>query len=368
MQRKPVVLILTSSREYGNAAENVAAVIRALGTHNAVVLGEDKYGVGVSLGKAGAFLSERDEHGLPVGERVSSKGSVRGRGFRRGPLAARRNTRIANAVKRYAPDLVLTLTPYAQAAFSEAKRRKNFSVPGVHVVTSFVLPNANFTADAADAYIVENADVKAALVKRGIPPRSVMIMGLPYDSRRITPIEMEDGKQELGLPRTPTVFVNADGKKDAVELLGLLVDQGNIINVACCAADIKRLAALRAKADGAETRSNVAIVTRRELFDEYMLMSDIVVTRYDPSLIYKCFKAGKPVVAYGKTSEERKNLEYLAERKLIMLAHSDIDVVALIYKLMQTDTAAEFVANGLERTEMSTLENTVGYLTSFVGG
>lgn len=368
MQRKPVVLILTSQSEYGRAAENVAAAVRALGTHNAVVLGADKYGVGVGLGRAGAWLSALDEKGLPADEKVSSKGSVRGRGLRRGPLARRRNTRIANAVKRYAPELVLTLTPYAQAAFAEAKRRRSFTVPCVHVVTSFVLPEANFTADAADSYIVENADVKAALVKRGIPPRSVMIMGLPYDARVITAAEMEEGKQELGLPRTPTVFVNADGKKDAAELLGLLVDQGSIINVACCAADIKRLAALRAKADGAETRSNVAIVTRKELFDDYMLMSDMVISRYDPSLIYKCFKAGKPVIAYGKTEEEKANLEYLAERKLIMLAHSDIDVVALIYKLMQTDTAAEFVENGRERTEMSSLENTVGYLTSFVGG
>lgn len=77
-----------------------------------------------------------------------------------------------------------------------------------------------------------------------------------------------------------------------------------------------------------------------------MRVSDIVVTRYDPVVIYKCFKAGKPVIAFGRSAEEMRNLEYLAANGLIMLARSDIDVVALIYKLMQTDTASEFVEKG----------------------
>lgn len=353
MQRKPVVLILTSSHEPGSAA--LAEAVRALGTHRAVVLDEEKYGVRGCFGKLGALVSARDERRLPSG------------GGRHGAAARRRNARVASAVRRYAPEVVVTMTPYAQSAFAEAKRKKGFSVPSVHIVSSFVLPEGNFTSDAADAYIVENADVKAALAKRGIPSRRVMIMGLPYDEERLTPIEAEDGKQELGLPRTPTVFLNEDAKREIVELLGLLVDQGSIINVVCCAADVRRLGALRTKADGAEARSNVVIVTRKELFYDYMRVSDIVVTRYDPVVIYKCFKAGKPVIAFGRSAEEMRNLEYLAANGLIMLARSDIDVVALIYKLMQTDTASEFVEKGTERTEMYSLENTVGYLTSFTG-
>lgn len=353
MQRRPVVLILTSSHEPGGAT--LAAAVRALGTHRAVVLDEEKYGVRGCYGKFGALASALDERRLPSG------------GGRHGMIARRRNARVASAVRRYAPEVVVTMTPYAQSAFAESKRKKGFSAPSVNVISSFVLPEGKFTADAADAYIAENAEVKSALVKRGVPSRRVMIMGLPYDEKRLTPIEAEDGKQELGLPRTPTVFLNENEKKDAVELLGLLVDQGSVINVVCCAADVRRLGALRAKADGAEARSNVVIVTRKELFDDYMRVSDIVVTHYDPVVIYKCFKAGKPVIAFGRSAEEMRNLEYLAANKLIMLARSDIEVVALLYKLMQTDTAAEFVENGTERTEMYSLENTVGYLTSFTG-
>lgn len=129
--------------------------------------------------------------------------------------------------------------------------------------------------------------------------------GASFDAPRVTPAETEDGKQELGLPRTPTVFVNAGGK-DAVEILGLLADQGDIINIACYAEDVKLLAALRTRADRAETRSNVVLITRKDMFREYLLMSDIVITRFEPSVVYTCFKAGKPVIAFGKGAEEEK--------------------------------------------------------------
>lgn len=362
MQRKPVVLILTSSDERGGAAENYAAAIRADGRFNTVVLGEDKYGAKDIFGKHSKAAFRADKRRLLTCG-AASAGRLLRAGTRRGRLHGR-NRRVANAVKRYAPEYVLTVTPYAQAAFTEAKRRAGFDVPSVHAVTSFVLPGTDYPAYAADVYLVENADVKEELVSRGIPSRHVAVTGLPFDAPRVTPAETEDGKQELGLPRTPTVFVNAGGR-DAVEILGLLADQGDIINIACYAEDVKLLAALRTRADRAETRSNVVLITRKDMFREYLLMSDIVITRFEPSVVYTCFKAGKPVVAFGKNAEEEKNVAYLAERKLVMPARSDIDVVALIYKFMQTDTASEYVENGVERTEMFSLENTANYLAAY---
>ena len=365
MQRKPVVLILTSSDERGGAAENLAAAIRADGEFNTVVLDESEYGRRPLFGRTAAVAFGADKRRL-LASGAASAGRLLKKGGRQGKLYGR-NRRVANALKRYAPEYVLTVTPYAQAAFVEAKRRSGADVRSVHSVQAFVLPEEEHPAYAADMYLVENADIKEALVSRGIPSKHVVVTGLPFDAPEVTPIEMEEGKQELGLPRTPTVFVNADGR-DAVEIMGLLADQGDIINIVCYAEDVKLLAALRAKADNAETRSNIVLLTRRDMFDEYLLMSDIVVTRYEPVIIYKCFKAGKPVIAFAKTAAATRNLDYLAERKLIMKASSDIDVVALIYKFMQTDTASEYVKKGRERTAMFSTANTANYLAAHLGG
>mgnify|MGYP005800847123 CR=1 FL=1 len=43
MERRPVILILTSSGEYGNVSSVVAEAVRGEGSHNVVVLDESKY-------------------------------------------------------------------------------------------------------------------------------------------------------------------------------------------------------------------------------------------------------------------------------------------------------------------------------------
>ena len=363
MQRKPVVLILTSSDECGNAAENLAGAIRACGGYNAVVLDEKRYGAKPFRGRLGRLAFDTDRRRLlSPGAAAAGRLPVRGRARK----LFGRNKRVANAVKRYAPEYVLTVTPYAQAAFSEAKRKAGFTVPSVHSVDAFVLPQAELPVYAADIYLVENNEVKDALVARGVPTRHVVVTGLPYDAPYVTPIETEEGKQELGLPKTPTIFVSSAGGRETREILGLIADQGDIVNVVCCVNDVKELPALRARADGAETASNVVLATRKDLFDEYMLMSDVVVTRYDASVIYKCFRAGKPVIAYGLTETERENIEYLVSQDLVMQAKNDIDIVALIYKLISGDLASHYGENGVRRTELYSLQNMANYLTGYI--
>ena len=360
MQRKPVILILTSTDRPGDAAYGIADAVRAAGTHNAVVLDESRYGAGLRSGKLGRAVCRADMRRLSALRAPSPASLAR----RKGRLFGR-NMRIANAVKRYAPQLVLTTTPFSHAAYAVAARKAALRTPSMHLVMSFTLPEGKDLARAADAYIVENPDMKDELVRRGISTRRVSVLGLPFDAEPPTEEEAENGKRELGLPCTPTVFVNAGDKAVSSAILGLLVDQGDIINIVCYVRDVRALAALRALADGAETRSNVVLVTRRELFDEYLLMSDIVVTQYDPSVIYKCFKAGKPVISFGNGGTAERDLEYLAERKLIMRARSDIDVVAPIYKLMQPERAAEYAQRGRLRTELFSVENTANYIIRF---
>ena len=360
MQRKPVILIMTSSGEIGGAAQTLAEAVRAEGTHNVVVLEESRYGVKTPGGLLDGVIAAIDEHRL-----LKSRGEEGEKKAERSKLKGT-TRRVANAVKRYAPEIVLTVTPYAQAVFAEAKHKAGFAVPSVHIVTAFPLPKGDYVTAQANAYIVENADVKNDLSVNGVPSRHVMIMGLPYDIRKVTPIEIEAGKQELGLPKTPTVFVSSAGGRETREILGLIADQGDIVNVVCCVNDVKELPALRARADGAETASNVVLATRKDLFDEYMLMSDVVVTRYDASVIYKCFRAGKPVIAYGLTETERENIEYLVSQDLVMQAKNDIDIVALIYKLISGDLASHYGENGVKRTELYSLQNMANYLTAYI--
>ena len=370
MERRPVILIMTSTGEYGNVSRAVAEAVRKEGSHNVVVLDESKYDSRTGISGIDRLMQVGDEYKLVADKRMTAgeafrydRASNSSGGQRR---LSRRNRRIANAVKRYRPEFIRALTPYACAVTSEARRKTGFFTDIIYVLTGFVVHGEGAVHDA-DCYIVENSEMKAALVERGVPSRKVMVMGLPFDAVRLTPIEREARKQELGLPKTPTVFLNARKSADSEELLGLLTDQGNILNTVCYTRDIKEVAALRAVADADGGGGGVIVLTKEDLFDEYLSVSDIVVTSYDPSVLYKCFKTGKSViVAEREGSKHDKDLEYLAAQGLILRAAHNIDTVALIYKLMQTDTAAQFAEKGEERTEMFSLDNLAGYLTGYI--
>lgn len=369
MERRPVILILTSSGEYGNVSSVVAEAVRGEGSHNVVVLDESKYDSRTGISALDRLMQVNDEYKLVADKRMTAGEAFRydrassGGGHKK---LSRRNRRIANAVKRYRPEFILALTPYACAAAAEARRKTGFFTDIVYVMNGFVVHGEGAVHDA-DCYIVENSEMKETLTQRGVPSRKVMVMGLPFDAVELTPIEREARKQELGLPKTPTVFLNARKKEDSEELLGLLTDQGSILNTVCYTRDVRDVASLRAVADADGGCGGVIVLTKEDLFEEYLSVSDIVVTSYDPSVLYKCFKTGKSVIVAERTgSKHDADLDYLTAQGLILRASHNIDTVALIYKLMQTDTAAQFAEKGEQRTEMFSLSNLAGYLTGYI--
>lgn len=369
MERRPVILILTSSGEYGNVSSVVAEAVRGEGSHNVVVLDESKYDSRTGISALDRLMQVNDEYKLVADKRMTAGEAFRydrassGGGHKK---LSRRNRRIANAVKRYRPEFILALTPYACAVAAEARRKTGFFTDIVYVMNGFVVHGEGAVHDA-DCYIVENSEMKETLTQRGVPSRKVMVMGLPFDAVELTPIEREARKQELGLPKTPTVFLNARKKEDSEELLGLLTDQGSILNTVCYTRDVRDVASLRAVADADGGCGGVIVLTKEDLFEEYLSVSDIVVTSYDPSVLYKCFKTGKSVIVAERTgSKHDADLDYLTAQGLILRASHNIDTVALIYKLMQTDTAAQFAEKGEQRTEMFSLSNLAGYLTGYI--
>ena len=357
MQRKPIILILTSRDEKANISEQLAQSIRKVGTHNVVVIGDDKYGSAQKITKLDRLLHLREEYQQVLAEKAKKKqtGGKRRKGI---------HNRIANAVKRYRPELVLAVTPYSYYVLTEAKKKTGFSTSIFYIMPYFVLDKQTY--DEVDTtFIVENQDVKSALVQQGVPSKRVLTMGLPYEIDRKTPIEVSALKQELGLPKTLSIFLNA-GKKDGVhELFRLLLDQGNVINTVVYTGDNKLGAELRSVADSYHA-NNVVVSQKPEQFDEYMTACDVVVTRHDIATIYKAFKLGKPVIVLSTGEHANREIEYLVHHGLVMHARENIEIVGLMYRLIETGVAATYVRAGEKWVEDSDIENITNYLVSYM--
>lgn len=361
MKRKPIILIMTSHEEQSGVAKRLASAIMAKGTHNVVVMGDEKYGAVAKLsmldrlmdtGQEYQYLLERKDRGV-----IRDKLKVR--------KFSKRVNRIGNMLRRFNPEYILCVTPYAHHCATEAKRKLRFRTRILYLVMSFTAPKRE-TDEFTDTYIVENADVKSALVRMGVHPKDVMTMGLPFDSPRLSKEDIAAAKQELGLPSCKTVFVSLQGKNMLEKVFPLLLDQGNIATfVVRCENTKQRQTLSMMAADVPDV--NIVFVATREKLDDYLRASDVAILSYDVPMIYKCMTQGIAPLVLSEDEHTEPDVDYLLSHGLIARAKEEIDVVGLLYKLLQTDLAEQLAFNGRKRTELSSIDNIANFLITYIG-
>ena len=180
---------------------------------------------------------------------------------------------------RFDPVAVVCPTAYSLLAAVESKKQNEFDAPIVSVIPDFTY-DKNLSDSAVDYYIVENGQLKDSLVGGGIPASCVLELGVPVSGYKVSHDEKQQLKEKLGLKDTPTVFVCAVEGKESVEALDMLFDQGDIINVVVYVENKKLQNKLRKKVElkGAD---NVQLFDKLSLYNDYLNVSDILITNYD---------------------------------------------------------------------------------------
>ena len=368
MNRKPIILILTSRDEVGGVSKIIADGIKKTGSHNAVVFSDDKYG---SVKRASTL-----DRIIDTGNEYQYLRASKDRGMLKNSLKLRtlskRANRINNLIKRFHPECILCVTPYAHHSAVDAKRKAKFDTKIISLISTFTLGKRVFD-DETSVLIVENADIKAELVREGVRSKDIMTMGLPYDITKKSHEEIVAAKEDLGLLKSKTVLLNMDGglrrdtqnKSRLQELFELMLDQGNIINLVVVCKDQRLRQTLNAMAVRVDNMK-VVFVPSEDKIDEYISVCDVAITRYDVSVLYKCFKLGIPSVVVENGERESREVAYLVSRGLCLPAKENIDVVGQMYKLLQTDAADNIVKNGEEWVDMKSLDNLCNFLVSFI--
>ncbi len=360
MQRKPIILILTSRDEIDCVSKKLEEQIAKIGTHNVVVVSDDKYGAVKKMSAFDRILDNGAEYQYLKESR--DRGVIRDK-FKVRSLSKRVN-RINNLLKRFHPEYILCVTPYAHHSALEAKRRAKFSTQILYICQTFTTQKG-FDDDTA-VFIVENADLKAALVRNGARSKSIMTMGMPFDIAKKTPDEIVATKQDMGLSKTKTVFLKVGSKGKLREIFSLMLDQGGVFNLVVYCPDQKEKQLFGSMSVRVQNM-NVAFLSTQDKIDEYLSICDMAITDYDASIIYKCFKLGiVPIVLDGGSQQAQHDVDYLVEHNLVMRAKDELDVVGLTYQIMQTNAEDEIVANARKWVEFNSLENIANFLVTYI--
>ncbi|MCM1305936.1 MAG: hypothetical protein NC037_06355 [Bacteroides sp.] len=361
MNRKPIILIMTSKDEVDDISHKLANAIQIIGTHNAVVMSDDKYGSATRRSALDRLMDSGAEYQyiLERKDRSAIKKNAVPRKF------SKRVDRIKNMLKRFRPEYILCVTPYAHHCACEAKRKLRFNTQILYIVPTFTAPKRGLADDVTNTYIVENPDIKAELVRTGIRSKDIMTMGFPFEIYKKTEEEIAYDKQELGLPRAQTIFVHISNAQMLENVLELLIDQGDLASIAVYCTNPKLIQKLGNLLIG-YPEVTVLFVQASEKIDEYLSVCDLAITDYDTSIIYKCFKLEIPSIIYTKDEHVLNDVNYLVNHGLCVRAKEDIDVIELEYKLLQTEYANEIGENGAKWTEFNTLENIANFLVSYI--
>lgn len=360
MKRKPIILIMTSHEEQSGVAELLKTAIMSKGTHNAVVIGDEKYGSVAKLSILDRLMDAGQEYQYLLGSK--DRGVIRDKLKIR--KFSKRVTRIGNMIKRFNPEYILCVTPYAHHCAVEAKKKLHSRVRVLYLVMSFTAPKRE--ADSAtDFYMVENPDVKASLVRLGVHPKDVMALGLPFDVKRPSDEELAHLKQELGLPSCKSIFVSVHDKKQLENMFSLLLDQGNIATFVIRCENAKQRQALSALA--AEVPDvNIVFVATKEKVDDFLKTSDVAILSYDVPMIYKCMSLGVAPLVLSADEHIEQDVSYLLSHGLILRAKEEMEAVGQIYKLLQTDLSQQLAQNGRKWTENASLSDIADFLVTYI--
>ena len=73
-----------------------------------------------------------------------------------------------------------------------------------------------------------------------------------------------------------------------------------------------------------------------------------------------------PSIVVKASEHEQADISYLAQNELCLVAKNDLEIVALLYRLLQTDAGERIAANGKKWVELSSLENIANFLTAYI--
>ena len=271
--------------------------------------------------------------------------------------------RIANACMRFDPVAVVCPTAYGLLAAAESKKQNEFEAPIVSLIPDFTF-DKNICDSAVDYYIVESEELKDSFVSGVIPASCVLPLGVPVSGYKINDDEKRQLKEKLGLKDNPTVFVCAVDGKESLEALDMLFDQGDIINIVVYVENKKLQNKLRKKVEF-KGCDNVQLFDKLSLYNDYLNVSDILITNYDAATIAKAFASFKASIAFAPKSDVQKaDVEYLTQNELIAYAPTPADVIIKLYDLLQTDLQKKLVSNISKRLKPDQLKDICAFLAS----
>ena len=196
------------------------------------------------------------------------------------------------------PLLIVSNHGLITTGLAEAKHRYGLEVPVLTFATEPFNISAYWGEPRADRVIVASEDGRRRLLRFGVPPEKMTIIGRPVRQAFLNAPAKPEAREHVGLEDRFTCLVSFGGEgvgRDPRGLISTLLDSGIPLQVVAITGRNETLRK-ELKALGTEKLRVEGFV---ENMATYLAASDVFVGKAGPSSVYEALAVGRPVLASG---------------------------------------------------------------------
>jgi len=204
------------------------------------------------------------------------------------------------------------------------------NIPLAVVVTDYH-GHSYYNVPLIDRYFVAIPEVKDDLVRVGIDSQKIEISGIPVDQKFYQNYNKAKIKRRLGFDNgAKTVLFISRLSKDFVvpALEGILRLDPEVNLIAVCGGNNQLCQKIK---ESVLPRRNFKLVNWTARIDEYMKISDVVVTKPGGLVISECLALGKKIIMTDPIpGQEERNAEFIAKYNYGIMARDHQQIVAAV--------------------------------------
>lgn len=249
---------------------------------------------------------------------------------------------IAERTRALDPDLVISVHPLLNHVTYVALRRAGLTRPLITVVTDLIDFHLGWACPQSDVVVVPTEEARQVVLRHGVSPERVQLLGLPVDLnfRPPAPGEKQALRRRFGLDEErPTLLVSSGGEGS-----GSLLHQVRALAwhrhpwqlMVVCGRNQRLRSRLSRVHFGTPTR----IFGFVDNMPELMRAADLVVGKAGPGAIAESLATGLPLIITSYLpGQETPNVRFVTESGIGVYAPKPEELLAVTEKLFAGDHA-----------------------------
>jgi 1,2-diacylglycerol 3-beta-galactosyltransferase len=247
---------------------------------------------------------------------------------------------IADRTRALDPDLVVSVHPLLNHVTAKALRREGLTQPLITVVTDLIDFHLGWACPESDLVVVPTEGARRVVLRHGVPPERVELLGLPVDLnfRPPAPGETRALRRRFGLDEErPTLLVTSggDGSGGLLHQVRALAWHRHPWQLMVVCGRNQRL---RSRLTRVHFGTPTRIFGFVDNMPELMRAADLVVSKAGPGAIAESLATGLPIIITSYLpGQETPNVRFVTESGIGVFAPKPEELLSATEDLLGTD-------------------------------